>query len=114
MTIMDIVKITIAVATIGFGLLSVIAPKSAESFTGLTAPGPRGISEIRSVLGGLFVGLGAAALIYQDPSAYGTWGIGYLSIGVVRAGSIVYDKASTASNWGSLGFEIICGVLLLL
>ena len=114
MTIMDIVKITIAVATIGFGMLSVVAPKSAEKFTGLTAPGPRGISEIRSVLGGMFVGLGAAALIYQDPSSYGTLGIGYLGIGVVRAGSIVFDKASTASNWSSLGFEIICGTLLLL
>ncbi|MBE0635655.1 DUF4345 family protein [Candidatus Bipolaricaulota bacterium] len=114
MTVMDIVKITIAIATIGFGMLSVVSPKAAEKFTGLEAPGPRGISEIRAVLVGMFVGLGTAALIYQNPSAYGTLGIGYLGIGVVRAGSIYFDKASTASNWGSLGFEVICGVLLLI
>jgi hypothetical protein len=114
MTVMDIVKITIAIATIGFGMLSVVAPKAAEKFTGLEAPGPRGISEIRSVLGGMFVGLGAAALIYQDPSAYGTLGIGYLGIGVVRAGSIYFDKASTSSNWISLAAEAAFGILLLL
>ena len=114
MTFIDIVKITIAIATIGFGMLSVVSPKSAEKFTGLTAPGPRGISEIRAVLGGMFVGLGTATLIYQSPSAYGTLGIGYLGIGVVRAGSIYFDKASTPSNLVSLAFEMVFGVLLLI
>lgn len=114
MTFMDIVKITIAVATIGFGLISVVSPKAAEKFTGLEAPGPRGISEIRSVLGGLFVGLGTAALIYQTPSAYGTLAIGYLGIAGVRAVSIGYDKASTPSNWISLAAEVVFGILLLL
>jgi hypothetical protein len=113
MTVMDIVKLTIALATIGFGMLSVVSPKSAEKFTGLQTSGPRGISEIRAVLGGLFVGLGAAALIYQDPSAYGTLGIGYLGIAFVRTGSIFFDKAPTPSNLVSLASEIVFGVLLL-
>ena len=41
----------LAIATLGFGALSVVRPSAAESFTGLTAAGPRGISEIRAVLG---------------------------------------------------------------
>jgi hypothetical protein len=113
MTVMEIVHIAIAVATIGFGMLSVVSPTTAEKFTGLETPTPRGVSEIRSVLGGVFVGLGAAALIYGTPSAYGTLGIGYLGIGFVRTGSIFFDKASTPSNWSSLAFEVVCGILLL-
>ena len=114
MTFMDVLKLAIAVATIGFGMISIVSPKSAEKFTGLQATGPRGISEIRAVLGGLFVGLGAAALIYQTPPAYGTLGIGYLGIAVIRVGSIYFDKASTPSNWSSLAFEVAFGVLLLI
>jgi len=107
------IKIIVSVATIGFGLMSIISPPAAERFTGLTAAGPRGVSEIRAVLGGLFVGLGIAALVFRTPSAFGTVGIGYLAIGVVRAASIYFDKAPTPTNWLSLGFEIAFGVLLL-
>ena len=113
MTALFWIKVIIAVATIGFGLLSVLRPRSAGAFTGLTAPGPRGISEIRSVIGGLFVGLGIAALIFRTHSAFGTVGIGYLTVGAVRAASIYHDRAPTRSNWISLGFEIVSGILLL-
>ena len=113
MNTMAIIKIVIAISTIGFGLMSVISPSAAEDFTGISADGPRGVSEIRSVLGGLFVGLGAATLIYQTPSAYGTLGIGYLAIAGVRAGSMIYDKDSSPSNWWSLGYEVVAGSLLL-
>lgn len=114
MTLMFWIKIIIAIATAGFGALSIVRPAAAEKFTGLKAEGPRGISEIRSVLGGLFVGLAIAAFIYRTPSAFGTLGIGYLGIGFVRAASIYADKASTTSNWLSLAFEVVFGILLLL
>jgi hypothetical protein len=108
------IKIMVSVATIGFGLMSIVSPPAAERFTGLTANGPRGISEIRAVLGGLFVGLGLAALIFRTPSAFGTVGIGYLIIAVVRGASIYFDHAATPTNWLSLGFELAFGILLLI
>ncbi len=107
------IRVIVAVATIGFGAISIASPSAAERFTGLTAAGPRGTSEIRAVLGGLFVGLGVAALIYRTASAFGTVGIGYLIIAIVRAVSIYWDKAATPTNWVSLGFEAAFGILLL-
>ena len=114
MTVMRIIHLVIAAVTIGFGLLSVLAPQAALRFTGLAAPSPRGISEVRAVLGGVFVGLGIAALLYQTQAAFGTIGIVYLAIAVVRVASIFVDRASTGSNWWSLAFEVVCGVLLLI
>jgi len=113
MTFLFWIKIVVAVATIAFGAMSIVSPPAAERFTGLNAAGPRGLSEIRAVLGGLFVGLGIAALIFRTPSAFGTVGIGYLAIAVVRAGSIYFDKAPTSSNWVSLAAEVVFGILLL-
>ena len=57
---MYIVHMGIAALTVGFGLVSVIRPSAAADFTGLVAERARGVSEIRSVLGGVFVGLGVA------------------------------------------------------
>lgn len=114
MTFLFWIKVIVAVATIGFGVMSIVSPPAAERFTGLTAAGPRGVSEIRAVLGGLFVGLGLAALIYRTAAAFGTVGIGYLLIAVVRAASIYFDHAATPTNWASLAFEIVFGVLLLI
>jgi len=107
------IKVIIAVASVGFGLMSIVSPAAAERFTGLTAAGPRGISEIRSVLGGLFVGLGIAVLIFRTASSFGTLGIGYLAIALVRTASIFADGASTPTNWLSLSFEVVFGILLL-
>jgi hypothetical protein len=114
MTFLFWVKVIVAVATMAFGAMSIVSPAAAERFTGLTAAGPRGVSEIRAVLGGLFVGLGLAALIYRTSSAFGTVGIGYLVIGVVRGASITFDRAGTPTNWLSLGFELAFGILLLI
>jgi hypothetical protein len=114
MTFLFWIKVIVAVATMAFGAMSIVSPPAAERFTGLTAAGPRGVSEIRAVLGGLFVGLGLATLIYRTPSAFGTLGIGYLIIAVVRGASIYFDRAPTPTNWASLAFEIVFGVLLLI
>jgi hypothetical protein len=53
-------------------------------------------------------------LLYQTREAFGTIGIVYLAIAVVRVASIYVDRASTGSNWWSLAFEVVCGVLLLM
>jgi len=108
-------KILCAIGTVVVGLVSLIRPTSVYAFTGLQASGPRGITEIRAVLGALFIGLGAAPFVLRlDPAAFRAGGITYLAVGLARLGSIFIDKSAMQSNWVSLAFEIAFGVILVL
>ena len=112
--IIKVLQIIVVIATILTGLVSLINPQSVQGFTGLTAPGGRGITEIRSILGGLFIGLGIAVFLLGTRETYQMLGIMYLAIGVVRFVSIFLDKSSVQSNWISLVVEIIFGIILVL
>ena len=114
MTVLEILQIIFAVGTIATGLVSLVWPKSVQGFTGLSAPGPRGITEIRAVLGGAFIGLGLAPLLLGAPAAYKMLGITYLVIFACRIAGMALDKSFERSNWISLAFEIVAGVILLL
>jgi hypothetical protein len=110
--VIKILQISAVIATILTGLISLVNPRGVEGFTGLTAPGGRGITEIRSVLGGLFIGLGIAVFLLGTRQTYQMLGIMYLAIGAVRFVSIFLDKSSVQSNWISLAVEIIFGIIL--
>lgn len=114
MTVLMVIKIVLAVVTILTGLASLIWPRRVQGFTGLHVEGARGITEIRAVLGGGFIGLGAAPLILNVAEAYQVLGITYLVIGAGRVVGMVLDRSLEQSNWISLAFEIVAGVLLLL
>lgn len=111
MEILMILKIIAALATIATGLLAFVKPSAAYGFTGLQADGVRGVSEVRSVFGGLFIGLGIAPLLL-DGAAYTMLGVGYLAIALTRAFSILYDKSYARSNLISLGIEVVLGIIL--
>ena len=112
--IIKVLQIIAVVATILTGLVSLINPQGTQGFTGLTAHGGRGITEIRSILGGLFIGLGIAVFLLGTRETYIMLGIMYLAIAVVRFFSIFLDKSSVQSNWISLVVEIILGIILVL
>jgi hypothetical protein len=112
--ILTILKYIGIVGTIIVGLAALARPTAVIEFTGLQPVGGRGITEIRAVLGGLFVGLGAAALLLRTPASYRTLGIGYLATGVVRAISMWADRSVMSSNTISLAWEIIFGLVLVL
>nr|MBP7356433.1 DUF4345 family protein [Longilinea sp.] len=95
------------------GLLALVKPTAVYGFTGLTAPGARGISEIRSIFGGLFIGVGVAPL-FLGSVAYQMLGIGYLAIALARLVSILLDKSYDKSNWISLAIEIVLGIILVI
>ncbi len=114
MTILTIAQKVIAVATVLTGLISLIRPLSVQGFTGLMATSGRGITEIRAVLGGLFIALGAVPLILGQPVTYQMLGIGYLVIGAVRVVSMFLDQSLVSSNTISLLVEIVFGVILVL
>jgi hypothetical protein len=102
------------IATILTGLVSLVNPLGVQGFTGLTAPGGRGITEIRSILGGLFIGPGVAVFLLGTRETYQMLGIMYFAIGVVRFISIILDKSSEQSNWISFIVEIIFGMILVI
>ena len=83
------------------------------SFTGLEMPGPRGVTEIRAVLGGFFIALGAAPLVFQSREMFLMLGLAYLGVALVRAVSIILDKSFIQSNYISLAAEIVLGLILI-
>jgi hypothetical protein len=113
MNLLTVLKIIAALATAATGLLALVKPDATYGFIGLSANGPRGVSEIRAIFGGLFIALGLAPLFLGAP-AYRMLGIGYLAIAVVRAGSIVLDQSYAQSNFISLAIEIVLGAILVL
>ena len=114
MKTLEVLQVVIAVATIATGAVSLLRPESIRGFTGLLAEGPRGITEIRAIMGGVFIALGVAPLVLGAPEAYRTLGITYLVIAVIRAVSMVVDRSVVSSNIISLVVEIVFGVILML
>jgi len=113
MNVLEILQIIAALATAATGLFSLLAPTKLTGFTGLQPVGGRGITELRAVLGALFIALGLAPL-FLGPVAYLMLGIGYLAIGAVRAVSMILDRSVVQSNVISLITEIVLGMILVL
>lgn len=111
MSILSVLKIIAAVLTAATGLLALVKPTAVYGFTGLTAGGARGISEIRAIFGGLFIALGIAPLLLGSP-AYVMLGVGYLVIAATRLASIFIDRSTEPSNLISLAIEIVFGLIL--
>jgi hypothetical protein len=114
MSTIQIFQIIAAIGTILTGAVSLFWPTKVQGFTGLSANGGRGITEIRTILGALFIALGAAALYFNMPATYQMLGITYLVMGVVRGISIVVDKSAEPSNIISVVAELVFGVILVL
>jgi hypothetical protein len=114
MDILTILKYIAAIGTIVTGLVSLVRPHSIRGFTGLTAEGSRGVTEIRAIMGGVFIGAGMAPIILPGNTAFQMLGIIYLVIAAVRAVSMFIDKSVVKSNTISLLVEVIFGVMLVL
>ena len=110
----NILQIIAVIGTILTGLYSLLAPTKIEGFTGIRPVGGRGITEIRAVFGGLFIGLGLAAFLLDTAIAYPMLGILYFAIGAVRAISMFADKSVEQSNLISLIVEIVFGIILVI
>jgi hypothetical protein len=112
--ILNILKITAAIGTVLTGLLALLRPKSIYGFTGLSAEGSRGITEIRAVFGGFFIALGIFPLLSQTQIAYRMLGVAYLVVAVIRTISMIVDKSIEKSNFISIVSEILLGIVLVI
>jgi len=110
--VLNVLRIVGAVGTIATGIISLVRPLSVTGFTGLKPDGARGLSEIRAVLGGLFIASGAAVLWLNDAAAYKTLGFAYLGTGTARLISIVIDESRDKSNIISLAWELLFGLVM--
>lgn len=114
MSLLSFLQVLAVIGTIMTGLVSLVRPKSVQKFTGLRAKDGRGITEIRSILGAVFVGLGASALVLDHAVSYPMLGLTYLVIGGVRVLSMFLDDSVERSNVISAIVEIAFGVVLVL
>ena len=114
MGFLQILKIIVAVATILTGIVSLFWPRKVRNFTGLEVQGGRGITEIRSILGAFFIGLGSTALYFNIPETYQMLGFTYLIVAIVRGISMFVDNSVVSSNIISLIVEVLFGVILVL
>ncbi len=111
---MQLIQDIAAVLTVLTGLVALIRPRAITGFTGLEPVGGRGITEIRTIFGALFVALGAVPLLTREPSTYWMLGVTYLSLAVVRTVSIFLDRSPERSNYISVAAELVLGILLVL
>ena len=112
--VITILKIAASAATILTGLLALVKPANLEGFTGLKPVGGRGITEIRTSVGAVFIALGAAAIFLSQPAAFSMLGIMYLLMAAVRGVFMIVDQSVESSNTISLLSEIVLGVILVL
>ena len=112
MNILPIIKIIAAIVTILTGIYFLIKAKKIKYFTGLEPNTPVALTEIRAVMGGTFIGLGIAALIFPIPQVYKTLAVTYAVIAGIRVISMVIDKSIEKSNVIRLASEVILAFIL--
>lgn len=102
-----------ALVTAGLGLMALVRPSAAASFTSIQPQGLLGVSEIRATYGGFFLALGGYGLWTQIPPAFTVAGIAWLGAALGRTVSVVVDRSTSAKNLGGVVFEAAIGGLLL-
>jgi uncharacterized membrane protein HdeD (DUF308 family) len=112
--LLQILQYIACILTALVGIYATISPKNTTSLTGLMPQGGRGITEIRTVFGVFFIVLGLFPIITGSPIAFQMLGSAYLLTGVARIIAIFMDKSSEQSNWMSVGFEVVFGLILIL
>ncbi len=103
-----------ALIVLGLGVLGLIWPKTAADFVRITPVDTTGLSEIRATYGGVFLGLGVAALMMNQSSVYHAIGIGFTAAAISRAMSVVVDRSRKPHNFAGIAFEGVIALLLLL
>lgn len=96
----------VAVLVMLIGVAIMVAPRPAMGFLGLApdAAHPEGVSEIRAALGGLWAGLGLAAILLAQPLVYIALGLALAFAVIGRIISIVAD--------GSFGKHCVAATVL--
>jgi hypothetical protein len=112
MTVIRILQVIAAAATIATGAVALVRPRSITGFIGLNTAGGRGVTELRAIFGAAFIALGIYPLVVDMTVAYRMLGVMYLAIAAVRTPAMAIDKSVTRSNLISIATEVALGIVL--
>ena len=115
MTIWTILALAGAGFLFLFGLWATFQPNVVADAIETDLDSHRSRAEFRVTFGGIFSGMGLAALLLRSPEAFLVLGFASFAGAIVRIVSIWLDKpAVNASYLGFLASEIVTGVILVL
>ena len=114
MNLISLFHIYAVVITLKNGLFSIFKLRGIKKQLSMEAPNPRATTEIRSVWGGLYFGLGIAGLVFPIPEVYKTIGIVYMVSNVIRGMSMIFDRSIDRAGIQGMSYEIILAFLLFL
>lgn len=72
------------------------------------------MTEVRAILGGFFIALGAAPIIFGSLDLFLMLGIACLVAAAVRFMSMFIDKSLVQSNYLGVASEVFLGIILVL
>jgi len=106
LTVIDIVNALAAILTIGLGMAGWLAPRWTMAVLDMRAgPSNMAYTEVSAASGCLFVGLGASALILNEPLGWMVVGFAYAGAAIGRITSIFRDNAASRKSWTFFGCE---------
>ena len=84
----------VALTTLLVGIAVMVAPRRVMYWFGLVARegSNNGVSEMRAIVGGVFIGLGLACLLLAQPFTYFALGLSFLFAVIGRLYSFVADR----------------------
>ncbi|WP_336055236.1 AGROH133_08824 family phage infection protein [Nitratireductor sp. CH_MIT9313-5] len=102
-----------AAATIFFGFIAMFAPGTTLRLLRLDNPPMRnsGLSTVRAQLGGFYIGIGVAAILFAQPLIYLALGLAWAIALFGRIVSMMSDRANTLHNWIALVLNALLAAL---
>src|SRR5690348_13729275 len=97
MTLEQLLNILACVALILFGAYALVRPYETAQFAHLKPEGNDGEAEIRINFGGLFILMGVAPLVINEPAGYQVVGLALLGAFITRLITLVTDRPQTAT-----------------
>jgi len=107
-----------AIIMLIIGLVGFFKPQLFTRNLGIEMNGPMAVSEMRTVMGGLNIGLATAALLLQEPLVYITLGVAWLFGLLARFYSLLADKSGFKASIpafvidGGLAFLFLANLFL--
>ena len=91
--------------TIALGALGLVAPHRTARLVGIHPLGADGTAEVRATYGGLFLGLGTAALLWAEPVGYAVAAAAWGGAAAARLLSLMAPPVEVRRQLLGLGLE---------
>ena len=114
MNLISLFRIYAIVITLKNGVFSGLRLRGLEPRLGMETFSPRAKTEVRTMWGGLYLGMGIAGLVFPSPEVYKMIGIAYMVSNVIRGLSMMFGKSVDRAGLQRMSYEIILAVFLFL